>query len=204
MSDLVRRAGRVTLHDGTQLVWSAADGRRGRRWRAITTRDGQPCEALLLEIGLDGRPTRLELTTSAGLLTLHPEPSGSLHGNVVTSGGVRHLASAWTDAHELAIDRLPMAAAVTIRRLASTLAVGEGRSVPVVTVASDLEVRDDVRRYERLTEVDWRIDGPDGSQALTVDDRGLPIWSDTRGESGGAGEASSAADEWPLELETPI
>ena len=46
-----------------------------------------------LEVAPNGRVTRLELTTGAGLLTLHPEPDESaLHGNVVTPTGIRHLA----------------------------------------------------------------------------------------------------------------
>ena len=158
----------------------------------MTTRDGRLVEGLLLEIDGNGRPTRLELTNAAGLLTLHPEPSGSsLHGNLVTPLRVRHLAFAWSGEHELAIDRLPVAAAVTARRLAGTTPVGEGRAVPVVSVAEDLEVREGRRRYHRVTETEWRIEGADNTAKLSIDERGLPIWQDASGE----------AAEWPLELE---
>jgi len=201
MSAVVRGAGRAILDDGSQLVWSVADGRRGRRWRAMTARDGHLVETLLLEVGGDGRPTRLELSTSSGLLTLHPEPSGGLNGNVVTPAGVRHLSFAWSDKHELAIDRLPIAAAVTARRLAGSTPVGEGREVAVVAVAQDLEVSEGVRRYGRVSEANWRIEGADGARGLSIDERGLPVWPDARGESGGAGEAPRETSEWPMEFD---
>ena len=51
MSAMVRRAGQAILPDGTEVVWSVADGRRGRRWRATTTRDGALPPSLLLEVG---------------------------------------------------------------------------------------------------------------------------------------------------------
>lgn len=190
MSAMVRRAGRSMLADGTRVVWSVADGRRGRRWRAITTRDGALISALLLEVGVDGRPARLELATAAGLLTLHPGSTGSLHGNAVTAAGVRHLTFAWSVEHELEIDGLPIASAVTARRLAGSMTMGEGRTVPVVTVAPELSVREGARRYVRVADATWRIEGEGDPCGLTIDEGGLPVWS---GEAG----------EWPLELETP-
>jgi len=205
MSGVVRRAGRAILRDGTELVWSVADGRRGRRWRAMTIRDGHLAESLLLEVDNDGRPARLELTTAAGLLTLHPEASGSLHGNAVTPAGVRHLAFAWSGDHELTIDRLPVVAAVTARRRARTIPVGEGTDVAVVIVAPDLEVQAGVRRYDRVAEATWRIEGGrDGTQTLTIDDRGLPVGRGARGETVGAWDSVGPGEptEWPLELES--
>ncbi len=47
--------------------------------------------SLLHELDPDGRFSHLELSTAAGLLTLHPEGDGTLHGNVVTTGGVEHV-----------------------------------------------------------------------------------------------------------------
>lgn len=198
MSPMVRRAGRASLEDGTEIVWSVADGRRGRRWRAMTGRAGLVVEALLLEVGSDRRPIRLELTTATGLLTLHPEPSGWLHGNAVTPTGVRHLTFAWSGEHELALDRLPMAVAVTAWRLATTMAVGEGREVQVVVVAEDLGVHQGIRRYVRVAESVWQIGGDDRTFSLTIDEGGLPVWPGARGASAGAGEPA----DWPLELES--
>lgn len=193
MTRMVRRAGRATLADGSQVIWSVADGRRGRRWRAVTSRDGAQTGSLLLETSLDGRPSRLEFASAAGLLTLHPEPTGFLHGNAVTPEGVRHVAIPWSDRHGLEIDGQPFANAVTARWLAGSTAVGEGRTVPVVAVAVDLVVRQASRRYTRLGNLTWRIEGAgDSSESstLTIDERGIPAWP---GEAG----------EWPLESESP-
>ena len=85
----VRRGGRGTLPDGAQLTWSLAEGGRGRRWRASRVRDGRLEGTLLLEIDGADRPTRLELGTADGLLTLHPDrDERELHGNVVTPDGL--------------------------------------------------------------------------------------------------------------------
>jgi hypothetical protein len=189
MSAMVRQAGRASLPDGEQLAWAVADGRHGRRWRATITRHEELLASLLLEVGLDGRPARLELATPAGLLTLHPEPAGGLHGNVATAGGVGHLAFAWSDAHELEVEGLPIPTDVTIRRLAGSIAAGEGRTVPVVSIALDLSLGEGTRRFVRVDGTTWRIDGGRAPGTLTIDERGIPVWP-------------RDAWEWPLELET--
>lgn len=192
MTPYLRRAGAGTLADGSELAWSVADGSRGRRWRAVATLDGAITHALLLEVDVGGRPSRLELTTPAGMLTLHPEEgSGRLHGNVVTAAGVRHLALPWGDGHGLEVDGRPIAAAVTVHRLAAATPVGEGRTVPVVSIAPDLLVTEATRRYQRVSEGEWRIEstpGDAGSVRLVIDDRGIPV-------------PAADAREWPLELD---
>jgi hypothetical protein len=192
MSESLRRAGAGLLPDGSTLVWSVADGRRGRRWRAVASLDGVISHALLLEVDTDGRPSRLELTTPAGLLTLHPEEGGgALHGNVVAAAGVRHLRLPWSTEHGLEIDGRPIASAVTAHRLAGSLAVGEGRTVPVVAIAADLTLLETRHRYTRVGEGEWRIEptvADRGQATLEVDERGVP-----------AGLAE--AREWPLELD---
>ncbi len=192
MSGFVRQAGRGTLADGSRLVWSVADGRRGRRWRAAASLDGAITHALLLEVGVDGRPSRLELTTGAGMLTLHPdETRRSLHGNVVTAEGVRHLSLPWSDEHDLEVDGRPIASAVTAHRLAGSLAIGEGRELPVVTIAADLSVAEAIRRFVRLGESEWRIEGAQGpthAAILRLDERGIPV-------------GLLEPEEWPLELD---
>lgn len=188
----LRRAGAGTLADGARLVWSVADGHRGRRWRAVASVDGMITHALLLEVDLAGRPSRVELTTPAGLLTLHPEEgSGRLHGNVVAGSGVRHLALPWSEEHGLEIDGRPIAAAVTAHRLAGSTAVGEGRTVPVVVITADLSVAGAVRRYTRIGAGEWRIESASGDPpplVLAIDGRGVPI-------------LPHEAREWPLELD---
>ena len=88
----VRRGGRAVLPTGELIVWSIADGRRGRRWREVASVAGTMVRGVLLESDPMGRLARLEVTTAAGLLTLHPDANNTiLHGNVVTPAGVRHL-----------------------------------------------------------------------------------------------------------------
>ncbi len=109
----LRRAGRLEVGDGQVVLWSVAEGRRGRRWRSIR-RDaaGRLVSDLLLEVDTAGRWVRLELATAGGILTLHPEADDmAAHGNVVTAGGVVPLAFAWSPGHRLAITEEPVAAA---------------------------------------------------------------------------------------------
>lgn len=109
----LRRAGRLDAGGGETVLWSVAEGRRGRRWRSLR------CDAagavvidLLLEVDPGGGWTRLELATAAGMLTLHPEPDGrSVHGNVVTEGGVVPVALPWSPDHRLLLPHEPVAAA---------------------------------------------------------------------------------------------
>ena len=92
MSAPLRSGGRATLPNGATIVWSVAEGSRGRRWRESVTDEGGLVRSLLLEVTGGGRPARLELTSAAGLLTLHPATDqAEIHGNVVTPTGIRHL-----------------------------------------------------------------------------------------------------------------
>jgi hypothetical protein len=87
----LRVAGTGRTSDGATVTWSVAEGRRGRRWREAIAHDGAVVHSLLFELDPDGRFAHLELTTPAGLLTLHPEGDGTLHGNAVTAEGVTHI-----------------------------------------------------------------------------------------------------------------
>jgi hypothetical protein len=188
MTARVRRAGRAILPDGRRIVWSAADGRRGRRWRASIAAPGGLASVLLLEVNPDGRLARLELATATGLLTLHPEPADELHGNMVTPDGVRHVAIPWGDTHVLEIDGQPIATAVTAAWLARRVAVGEGTSVPVVIVGEDLAIRTGTLGIRHLAEGSWQLDVDGNGRTVTIDSRGLPVWP-------------VAGMEWPLELD---
>lgn len=96
MTDWLRRAGRGRDRVGALVTWSVAEGRRGRRWRVARAVDGALVSSLLYELDPDGRFAHLELATPAGLLTLHPEGDGTLHGNAIVDGGVRHVVGlAW-------------------------------------------------------------------------------------------------------------
>ena len=197
MRPLVRVAGVATLDDGSEITWSLADGRRGRRWRATTRRRGTLAGSLLLEVGVDGRLARLELATAIGLLTLHPEPDGGLHGNAVTVEGVRHVALPWSDNHALEVEPLRISDAVTAGSQAGRVAVGEGTDVPTLIVDDDLSVRVAVRRFTRSDATTWNVDGDGTARTLVLDDRGVPVWA------GGAGEPGRSS-EWPLERDEPI
>jgi hypothetical protein len=192
VSAFLRVAGSGRLADGSHLVWSVAGGRRGRRWRAMASRDGAVTHALLLEVRPDGRLSRLELTTPAGMLTLHPDEAGRvLHGNAVGADGVRHLRLAWSDEHGVEVADRPIAAAVTAHRLAGSVAVGEGRDVPVLRIGVDLGIVPARQRYDRIGEGEWRIapltDGA-AAFAMRIDERGIPT-------------SLEDAAEWPLELD---
>ena len=91
MPDWLRRAGHGTADDGALVTWSVAEGRRGRRWREVVRTGEGIRSSLLLELDPQGRFSHLELSTAAGLLTLHPEGDGTLHGNTVTGRGVEHI-----------------------------------------------------------------------------------------------------------------
>ena len=110
MTDLVRRAGAGRAVDGTDVVWSVAEGRKGRRWREVRSRDGVVVSSLLLESFTDRRFAHLELSTAAGLLTLHPESDGTLHGNAVLTDGVDHIVGlAWPSGPSYSREEWPLA-----------------------------------------------------------------------------------------------
>ncbi len=109
---MTRRGGHLDRANGSSVVWTIADGRRGRRWREVRTRDGAVEQVVLIETDRDGRLTRLEVSGAGGLLTLHPEPDHSaIHGNLVGTGGVRHLAFPWSAAHGVLVEGSPCSVA---------------------------------------------------------------------------------------------
>lgn len=177
----VRRGGRATTIGGDLLLWSEAEGARGTRWRESLIRDGAMVRSLLLEVSAAGRPTRLELTAPAGLLTLHPEPDESeLHGNVVGADGIRHLAFPWSGEHELLILGSPASTTITLRRLAGMLVVGASRVLDVVRIDDDLDPRVAHWNVERVARHAWHLRDVGGSEErrLSVGDDGRPLLPD--------------------------
>lgn len=188
----VRRGGLLELPGNRRLVWSMAEGSRGRRWRGVSTHgDGRMEAALLVETAPGGTLSRLELATGEGLLTLHPggDPV-RLHGNVVRPGGVDHVSLPWSPAHLLLVGVSPITAAIGVAGAAACIGVGEGSSVAVVEAGIDLRLRLATWRVARVGERRWRLLAADGgaSLVLELDGDGLPT----------APEAAS----WPLELDT--
>lgn len=185
----IRRAGRATTIGGEILTWTEAEGTRGTRWREALERDGTLIRSLLLEVSAAGRPTRLEMTTAAGLLTLHPEPDESaLHGNVVRGDGVDHLAFAWGAEHELLVLGSPASATIALRRLAGRVVVGATRPIDVLRIDDTLDPRPARWTAERVARHAWHLRSDDGleERRLTVDDEGRPVLTD--------------ALSWPLEV----
>lgn len=124
------------------MLWSVAEGRRGRRWRSVRVDTAGALAAerlvsdLLVEVDPDGRWTCLELATGLGILTLHPEPGGaSAHGNLVSGSGVQPLAFAWSRRHRLVVVGEPVAAAALGAAEGASRAPGPG-----LVVGRDLRV----------------------------------------------------------------
>ena len=173
-----RAGGRAVLPTGATVVWSVAEGLRGRRWREAITVDGSLRRALLLEASPAGRATRLELSTAAGLLTLHPDTdSRELHGNVVTPSGIRHVRFDWSPEHELLVADSPASASVALRQFGDMLAIGESRPVAGVWVDDTLEPRPGAWQVTRSGAGEWDLRGDDGSDEGTtsLDENGMPI-----------------------------
>lgn len=170
----VRVAGDIRLADGSTVVWTVAEGRRGRRWREVRTGVVGFEHSLLLETDPDGRFTHLELATTS-LLTLHPEFDGTLHGNIVVGDdafGVRPIeGEPWDEAAmpfvEGSIVCLAAAAHLQVER------IGPFHSDRMrgawITAALWFDVG--AVRVERIDERNWRFDGAE----IEIDADGLPI-----------------------------
>jgi hypothetical protein len=177
VADPLRRAGTGRFVDGIDVVWSVAEGRKGRRWREVRSRDGVVVSSLLLETDTERRFAHLELSTLAGLLTLHPEPDGTLHGNVVTVSGVRHVEGVpWPPGSLLVVDgsAISIAAAAWEIRSWSAAARGAAERRPIVMVSPALDVR-------------AATIPADGLSHDPIDTDGLPLLAHAR--------------TWPLEVE---
>jgi hypothetical protein len=190
MTAPLRSGGRAALPIGATIVWSVAEGARGRRWREAITIDGGLVRSLLLEVSTAGRPTRLEMTTAAGLLTLHPNRDDrELHGNVVTPAGIRHLRFEWSPDHELDVAGSPAAASVALSGLAAHLAVGDAIRAAVVRVDDDLVPTPATWQVIRSGPTTWQVrdTGWGGERTVGLDRNGLPELPD--------------AETWPLQAD---
>jgi hypothetical protein len=151
MSEWLRRAGSGQQPDGSVVTWSLAEGERGRRWRWTVTDEGRVRHSGLVEIDPADRFRRLELASSAGMLTLHPEADGrSIHGNVVATDGVRPLAFDWSPTAAVAIAGDPFGSTI----------VQAGDAMATLVIQPRLGV----------------VAG-DGPQTLERDSRGVPVLS---------------------------
>jgi hypothetical protein len=174
----VRRAGHGLTPAGEVTWWSVAEGRRGRRWRESVAGPGGLRHALLLETDPAGRFLHLELATPSGLLTLHPEPDGTLHGNALEAGGLRHLEGlAWDPAGVVDVAGSAVAAAAAAHRLRNAVDAGASVTWTTLWITGELTVGVGPQRIERGEADTWRIAGGDG---IRVDADALPVLRDGR------------------------
>jgi hypothetical protein len=177
VTEALRRAGHGRFVDGTDVTWSVAAGQKGRRWREIRSRNGVLVSSLLLETFPDGGFAHLEASTAAGLLTLHPEGDGTLHGNAVVATGVQHIVGlAWPPGSVVVLDGSAIAIAAAAWHIReSGSATDEAGRRPVVMIDPGLGVKASSIPADALSHD-------------KIDADGLPILDD--------------AATWPLELET--
>ena len=171
MARPLRVGGRGTRPSGRSVIWSVAEGSRGRRWREVVRAGEGIAHSLLLETDPEHRFRHLELTTPSGLLTLHPEPDGTLHGHAVVSDGVRPVAGLpWDDAGIVVVDGsvVSVLAAVALLR---AIAPDSSLEVHGVRIPMTLQVAVGPVGVANESPDRWRIgDEPE----LTVDAAGVP------------------------------
>jgi hypothetical protein len=179
----VRRAGSGRLSDGGRVTWTVADGSKGRRWREVVTDGLAIRHSLLLETAPDRRFSHLELATPTGLLTLHPEGDGTLHGNVVGAGGVRHIVGLpWSrdGLVDLAGSTITAAACAW---LLERVEPGPTSPVTVLGISRTLDLEPHPVAVARRWDGSWGIAG---ASRFAADLDGLPVLED--------------GPTWPLEV----
>jgi hypothetical protein len=173
VSPALRVGGRGQGADGASVIWSVAEGGGGRRWREVRNAGQAVASSLLLETDPAGRFAHLELSTPSGLLTLHPEADGTLHGHAVVSDGVEHVRGLAWDA-----DAIPLLAGSTVCRAApiqvldETLEPFSSRAHLAAVIPPTLWIEVKPVRIERIDKGIWRFGA---EEPFAVDRRGLPI-----------------------------
>lgn len=180
MSDRpVRVAGDARLADGSSLVWTVAEGRRGRRWREVRTGVMGFEHSLLLETDPEGRFAHLELATTS-LLTLHPEFDGTLHGNIVVGGdafGVRPIeGEPWDEAAMPFVEGSIVCLAAAARLHVARIGPFRSDRMRGAWIPKSLLLDIGTVRVDRIDERHWRFDGA----GIEIDADGLPILSGGR------------------------
>jgi hypothetical protein len=128
--------------------------------------------SLLLETDPEGRFAHLEASTAAGLITLHPEPDRTLHGNLVSTDGVMPIAGwPWSDDAVVLLEGSPISQAAAVTRLAASIGSSSTRSVPTVLISLALEPESRLTPVERIDAHTWRV----GEGAPFRLDDGLPV-----------------------------
>ena len=175
-ADWLRRAGHGRLADGADITWSIAEGRRGRRWREVRVEGEAVISSLLFETAPDRRFSHLELSTAAGLLTLHPEADETLHGNVVTAEGLRHVRGlAWPPDGVILLESSPITIAAAAHALWASLGPGLAGSVEGLVIGRDLGLARRSIEVRQLEAGRWAVHGSD---PLAVSEAGMPLLPD--------------------------
>jgi hypothetical protein len=173
MAERMRVGGRGQGADGAAVVWSVAEGSRGRRWREVRNAGHAVASSLLLETDPAGRFAHLELSTPSGLLTLHPEGDGTLHGHAIVSDGVEHVAGLAWDAEGIALlDGSTVCRLAAVAGLANALAAGTSRGQLTVVIPATLWLEVKPIRIERIDATTWRFGA---EEPFEVDRDGLPV-----------------------------
>jgi hypothetical protein len=180
----LRVGGRGTTPGGRSVTWSVAEGTRGRRWREVVRAGEGIAHSLLLETDMEGRFSHLELSTPSGLLTLHPEADGTLHGHAVVSDGIEHVAGLrWEPDAIVALDGSVVCMLAAAHLLRPRLPAGESRAQLSARIPPTLWVEVGPVRVGRAAGGEWQIgDGP----PLRIDPVGLP--------------ELTGGEVWPLEV----
>jgi hypothetical protein len=173
MGARLRVGGRGQGADGASVVWSVAEGSRGRRWREVRNAGHAVASSLLLETDPAGQFAHLELSTPSGLLTLHPEGDGTLHGHAIVSDGVEHVAGlAWDADGIVLLDGSTVCRLAAVGGLAETLTSGTSRGQLAVIIPATLWLEVKPIRIERIDATTWRFGAED---PFAVDRDGLPV-----------------------------
>jgi len=140
--------------------------------------------ALLLETDALGVFSHLELATASGLLTLHPDEDRTLHGNVVAGTGVEHVrALPWSDDSVILVSGSPISESAAILPLQTRMRPFSATTPTGIVIPRTLALELQPVSAERISKTAWRFDHSD---AMSVDNRGLPILVES--------------EDWPLEL----
>jgi len=166
------------------VTWTVAEGRRGRRWREVVSRDGAIIRSLLLETDVDRRFSHLELSVAGVLLTLHPESDGSLHGNRVADDGsaISHVAGlAFGSGSLLRVEGSLIADVAIAWALVDVVRPGDGETVQAVAIDRRGQVAPRAPLgIQRIDDRTWQIGGGD---PFEMDPRGVPSFGDGRIEA---------------------
>jgi hypothetical protein len=173
VSRLLRAGGRGTTPAGRSVIWSVAEGGKGRRYREVRRAGEGIAHSLLLETDPDGRFSHLELSTPSGLLTLHPERDGTLHGHAIVSDGIEHVAGLdWEPDGLIAIEDSVVCAMAAAHLLRPTLAAGSSLASHAAWIPPTLWVEIRPVRVGRAAGGAWQL-GSGG--AIEIDPTGLPL-----------------------------